>query len=143
MKASLVIILVMLGGLTMQAQQQQEPHNGNWWIKEDTKLKQLLYVMGFLDGLNDGESRLSGEVYVNSDKVKFADCLKNISAAYKRLDRYTDNVTVGQMWEGVDDFYKDYRNRSILVSNAIDIVLRAIKGEDVEQLTLFYRKTSG
>jgi hypothetical protein len=46
----------------------------------------------------------------------------------ENTDRYLAHVTVGQQVEGLDVFYKDYRNRKILTINAIWIVLNEIAG---------------
>jgi hypothetical protein len=43
-------------------------------------------------------------------------------------------VTVGQVSDGSGTAYRDYRNRSVLLRDAFEIVLRSIKGENVEKL---------
>ncbi|MGH9822017.1 MAG: hypothetical protein ACREDR_01990 [Blastocatellia bacterium] len=54
-------------------------------------------------------------------------------------------VTAGQVREGLDRFYKDYRNRRILVQNAIWLVLNSIAGKpqaDWDKMVENYRKNA-
>lgn len=43
--------------------------------------------------------------------------------------KYLSNVSSGQLADGLDEFYKDFRNRSIDVSDAVWPVLRQIAGD--------------
>jgi len=67
-----------------------------------------------------------------------------MSAVQKRYNanvgKYFRRVTSGQVGSGLDHFYQDFRNRSIALQNAVDIVVRQIAGEDTEQLILAYRQ---
>ena len=47
----------------------------------------------------------------------------------------SDMLTAGQIVDGVDEFYKDFKNRSILVTWAVEIAVRQIAGEDVNALS--------
>jgi len=45
------------------------------------------------------------------------------------MDRYIHG-TIGQIEDGITQFSEDYRNRTILISNAFNIVLLEIAGDD-------------
>lgn len=67
-------------------------------------------------------------------------------ASYGDLEaKYFTNVTSLQISDGLTDFYKDYRNRSILVSDAIWPVVKEIAGDpqsDIDSLVLNLRKNA-
>jgi hypothetical protein len=54
-------------------------------------------------------------------------------------EKYCRNVTVGQVATGLNEFFKDFRNRSILVADGINVVVRQVAGENVDALITFYR----
>ena len=59
------------------------------------------------------------------------------------VDKYIQNVTNVQLSEGLSKFYEDYRNRQIMVINAVWLVLNAIGGKpdnDMESLIENFRK---
>jgi len=49
-------------------------------------------------------------------------------------------VTVGQTVDGVDEFYKDWRNRKVIFRHAMQYVLDEAQGMDDSQLLLSMRK---
>ena len=144
MKTIILTVLVAALGFSVSLLS-QEQHDGNWWIKDSNKgddkdLHQLLYVAGFLAGLDEGLASLDTHIIFKHSNEQDNKCVAEVIDAYKTLSKYTDNVTVGQVWDGVNDFYKDYRNRSIAVTRAFDVVLRQIKGENVDGLIIAYRR---
>ena len=144
LKRIILTVLVAALGLSVPLRS-QEQHDGNWWIKDSNKgddkdLHQLLYVQGFLAGMDEGLGKLDTHIIANHLNEKDNKCVLEVVDAYKTLAKYTDGITVGQTWDGLNDFYKDYRNRSISVPNAIDLVLRQIKGENVDGLIVAYRR---
>jgi hypothetical protein len=50
-------------------------------------------------------------------------------------------VTVRQIVDGVDDLYKDWRNRKILLRHAMQYVVDEAKGKDDSKLLLFMRQS--
>jgi hypothetical protein len=58
---------------------------------------------------------------------------------------YLTNVTSGQLADGLTAFYSDYRNRRILVSNSVWLVLNEIAGtpkDEMDKLIENWRKNS-
>ena len=64
-----------------------------------------------------------------------ASCLSKVSNSYADLEnKYLLNVTAGQVRDGLNNFYEDYRNRKIMVSDAIWLVLQSIGGTPKEEM---------
>jgi hypothetical protein len=106
-------------------------HDGNWWNRQSAGFR-LLYILGFMDGMDLG-SRFSVPDKVDSKSKP--DSASDTTRTYQdRTERYFANVTVGQISDALDAFYRDFRNRSISLADGFEIVLRSIKGEDVKQL---------
>lgn len=107
-------------------------HDGNWWNQQSAGFR-LLYILGFMDGMDLG-SRFSMPDPVDSEAAG-RDAVPEPRRTYRnRTEHYFSHVTVGQISDGLDAFYRDYRNRSISLPDGFEIVLRSIKGEDVEKL---------
>lgn len=45
-----------------------------------------------------------------------------------------DGITMGQFVDGIDAFYKDYRNKQLEVSWAVEYARDAIKGKPAQEL---------
>ena len=139
----LTMVVTFVCGASVSAQE----IDGNWWLKYsnpkavDSDVHQMLYVQGFLAGREDGAAGVEANVVFN--KKDGDPCAADVVAAYRAHVRYTDNVTVGQVRDGLNQFYKDSENRSISVARGIDVVLRSMKGENVEERILAYRRVSG
>ena len=59
-----------------------------------------------------------------------------VDKAYKaQVKKYLNRVTVGQILDGLDKFYDDYRNRKILMSLGVSIVLDYISGKSEQEMT--------
>ena len=111
---------------------QEVRHDGTWWNRQSAGFR-LLYILGFMDGMDLG-SRFS--MPDGAEGTRSSDATLDARRIYKsRTERYFTNVTVGQISDGLDAFYRDYRNRSISLADGFEIVLRSIKGEDVDALT--------
>jgi hypothetical protein len=119
------LLVVCCAGLRAQ----ELRHDGSWWTQQTAGFR-LFYIMGFLDGM------ALGNAFSLPDKAAQADRSPlDARLVYKeRTDRYFSKVTIGELSDGLDTFYRDVRNRSILLPDAIDVVVRSISGEDVEKL---------
>jgi hypothetical protein len=130
--ASLCICSVGLGA-------EEARHDGTWWNRQSAGFR-LLYILGFMDGMDLG-SRFSAPD--NAEATRTPDSSLDVRRTYKsRAERYFTSVTVGQISDGLDAFYRDYRNRSINLTDGFEIVLRSLKGEDVEALTRARRSSA-
>jgi len=105
--------------------------DGNWW-RTESRSSQLDYMVGVFDGMQLGHN-LS---YWNLIGDKQAgDALSRVAKSYSELSqRYFRNVTVGQLVDGLDVFYSDFRNRTIRVHDAIWLVVNQIAGTPQEEL---------
>jgi hypothetical protein len=103
--------------------QQSTRRDGNWWIDQDRTSK-LKYVTGFYDGMNLG-NKFS---YWGLDDPKGVVAEKVVGAYSAYSDKYVSEVTNGQLVDGLDKFYGDFRNRRIEVMGAIWLVLNEIAG---------------
>jgi hypothetical protein len=112
--------------------------DGNWWrnLKDTSK---VFFMTGFFDGMVMGnEFSYWG---VEKDDINTA---TNVASSYsKYADKYLTNVTSGQLVDGLDTFYSDFRNRRIKVSNGVWIVVNQIAGKpepDMQRMVESFRK---
>jgi hypothetical protein len=108
--------------LSFSAYAQSPRRDGNWW-REQSYSDKITYMVGFFDGMDLGREFSFWKSV--DDKV----CAPKIMESYDSYnDKYMKGVTNGQLVDGLDDFYKDYRNRRIKVHNAVWLVSNAIAG---------------
>ena len=116
--------------------------DGNWWLEQQPQAK-YSYVSGFVDGMFLG--RDIGIWNFMDDKGK-KECVQSVEDSHKYFwEKYFDNLTNGQIADGLDDFYKDYRNRKIEVHGAIWLVVNAIAGtpkDELEKMTESWRRNA-
>jgi len=144
--------------------------DGNDWNEMDETLK-IGYVKGFIAGTifvieeNIHPRAYALRAYKNPEKGKkkyhrilgARDTLSTVftssdgkwAVAYEqysrneRLYRYTIyGITVGQIVDGLDELYEDFKNRSIKVQDAMYLIKKQIKGapeEEVRQLLIYLR----
>jgi hypothetical protein len=121
--ASLVLVLCLASHIAAAV----ERRDGNWWIPLSENLK-LAYITGFFDGTHLGRA-FSAHDFTNTT-TRLA-----IEASFdKNADKYLGNVTNDQLVDGLNDFYKDFRNRRIRVNDATWVVVNDISGTPKEQL---------
>jgi hypothetical protein len=91
-------------------------------------------MVGFFDGMELG-NRFSYWSFVNDKKA--GDAMKRVADSYDEyVNKYFKNVTSGQLADGLDSFFTDFRNRSILVHNAVWLVVNQAAGVPQEQVDL-------
>jgi hypothetical protein len=109
----------------------QARHDGNLWGALSRELK-ISYIQGVIDGSTLG-AMLAKEGLLKSDP-----CQDQIIPSYRRTaEKLLAEVSPGQIADGVDTVFKDYRNRSLLMTDAVYVTLRAIAGmppQDIEKL---------
>ncbi len=115
----------------------QERHDGHLWSALSREL-QVSYMQGLIDGSVLGAQMAKEGVPQNSS------CRDEIMDGYKKtFQKFLAEVSPAQIADGVDAVFKDYRNRSLLITDAVYVSLRAIGGmppEDVEKLLQAVRK---
>ena len=92
------LILAAFFPLLCVASHAQSQFDGDFWIQKTTKDAKILYVVGFVDGRNHG---INDAVEALGTKIDDP-----------RISKLASEVTVGQIVDGVDEFYKDWRRTS-------------------------------
>jgi len=99
--------------------------DGNWWRAQDEHSK-IDYVLGFVDGAELGFQLTFYTIDASQKSVK---CAGAASQSYNaQADKFLSQVTVGQIKDGLNDLYEDYRNRRIETARSVWIVLNGIAG---------------
>jgi hypothetical protein len=125
--SALAGVVVMLCSQVCLADENRR--DGNVWRTMDQPAK-TNYMVGFLDGMDLGHSYSIAQLLL---KPSTKSCVKPASDSYQDLVKtYMNNVTVGQIVEGLDTFYSDYRNRSIRIYNAVMVVVMPFGGVSKE-----------
>jgi len=113
--------------------QTQVRRDGNWWNPHSLDSKHS-YIVGFFDGTNLG---FDFSVWNILDNENESDCLNSVVESYTfYFENYSKNVTNTQLADGLDVFFSDYRNRSILIKDAVWIVLNTIAGTSQENIDI-------
>jgi hypothetical protein len=140
-----VAALLFLFALVCECQADDTRRDGNWWALQ-AEMNQVGYVTGFFDGLIL-EQRIFDASLLNVAPPKFnqqfVEFASNVEIqANTQMERLFTRVTVSQLRDGLNNFYSDVRNRSVLAFNAVFVVANAIAGapmERVENLAETYR----
>lgn len=134
-----VIVLVCAGAVRAEDRRR----DGNYWNTQ-SRVNKADYVVGFMDGMELGEIYTLPTLRHSTDGKTLPESQACHDQASKEYDfisaHYYKDVTVGQIVDGLDEFYKDFKNRSILIAWGVDLVVRQIAGEDVEELLVVQRK---
>ena len=97
----------------------QSRTDGNWW-KGLNVLAKAGYVIGYADGSAKADASWASGL-----------CRKQVPAKYMTAVQKGNDysgITIGQYVDGVDQFYKDFRNTRILATDAMMIVKMQISG---------------
>jgi hypothetical protein len=136
----LVAGLILCAGLA-HGQNPPEKHNGYWWAKQPRPTK-LAFVVGFHDGSEIVRNNIITACLVQNgvglEQIKqllpgqpsyeaaSADCDKKHNLLLNVLKPPTS--TYGQVVDGLDQFYADYRNENIDFGLAIYYVFGELDG---------------
>jgi hypothetical protein len=120
----------LIGGLSLMmlalpSARGQSNWDGQFWTTKTRDLR-LVYVSGFFDGRNEGINEAAGALGTNIYDPK--------------ISKLASKVTAGQIVDGLDEFYKDYRNARILVRHAIEYVMMEAEGQDGSKLLQYLRQ---
>lgn len=127
-----VLLICILFTLPALSAAEENRRDGNWWQIQNAN-SHYSYLTGFFDGMELGNN-FSYWDFIN-DKKKMHDCFWNLSKSYTEYtSKYFKNVTNVQLVDGLDTFYADFRNRRILVSNAVWLVVNGIAGTPQKKL---------
>jgi len=99
--------------------------DGNWWNGLNS-LAKYGYVIGYGDGSVKADATWA-----------YGPCKTQVTAKYlaavQKGNDYS-GITIGQLIEGVDQFYKDFRNTRILTTDAMMVVKQQISGFSQKQI---------
>jgi hypothetical protein len=141
------LVLLFVGGLvgtgllvSLNAAQEYRPMTGfAFWSKADGNLK-FAYVIGY----NDAEQtyRLAMD---KGAKPLCTDAGKQWIEDFDRKIPVPTNMTIKQTIDGIDEFYKDWKNQSVPLFLAQNIVRLQISGRpqaEIEEATRRARETA-
>ncbi|MGA9966505.1 MAG: hypothetical protein WBQ10_15000 [Terriglobales bacterium] len=130
----LLFALILLSVLSVYVQAQAERRDGNWWVGETPNVK-LNYAVGFFDGMKLDYNFSYWGMTKESDKKAMTPCMSEVNKSYSDYSaKYFSDVTNDQLVDGLDNFYKDYRNRRIKVPDAVWLVVNGIAGKPQSEM---------
>ncbi len=131
-----IYLLLCLPGL---ASSEDKP-NGTLWITFND-LTKAIYIAGFFDGMHLG---YNFSYWGFSKSTEIGPCTEKVITSYSDYYRkYLSNVSIKQIVDGLDSFYKDLRNLRILIPDAVWLVVNSIAGmpeEDFEKMVEDWRQ---
>lgn len=131
--------LVTLLLVTLPLHAQSSHRDGNWWLEQPRTVK-TSYLIGFFDGTGLGTQFSYWNV------IKDSDCFTKTTESFDFFShKFLKGVTNEQLADGLDAFYKDYRNRKILIHSGVWLTLNAIAGtpqSDLDKMVENFRKSA-
>lgn len=122
--------LIISSSTVSLSQDSRNRRDGNWWITVEREFK-LRYLIGFFDGMDLGNDFS----YWGMSKSSSSNCIEEINESYNNYcQKYFSKVTNDQLVDGIDSLYSDYKNRRIMVTNAVWIVVNGITGTPQDKL---------
>lgn len=111
--------------------------DGYWWASMTPAFK-LGWVSGYAQAMDMAGiyamGRCAAELPMYSEKYPAVDS-KQLWQTLCSTDEFDyDGITMGQFVEGIDAFYKDYRNKQLSVTQAIEYARDEIKGKPAKDL---------
>ena len=127
----ILVLMCLVGILPALSVAEENRRDGNWWLNQDP-LTRSGYINGFLDGMGLG----SNFSYWNFAKdTKMNACMEKVLESYADYhSKYFEKVTNRQLLDGIDSFYADTRNRRILVTDAVWLVVNVVAGTPLEKI---------
>ncbi|MGH8565666.1 MAG: hypothetical protein ACREXW_16870 [Gammaproteobacteria bacterium] len=99
-------------------------YTGADW-REWTTGERLMYLVGYVDGRSNGFF----DTLRVMDEKRWREVIREGVAKDPRLKDLDSNVTVGQLFEGVNKLFEDYRNLHVLVRTAVSIIGQEAAGK--------------
>jgi hypothetical protein len=145
----LVICVPLLFATTLRVmgQSASDARNGYWW-QSCPDLMKVGYVEGYVEGSDASSTvwKMEWKLYRNIEP-KVHDNInrtsdKNLSQFASKLPGFSgqlvdfSGIRFGQYVGGLDAFYKDFRNMSIHVEDAMPYIRDQIKGDDKKELDI-------
>lgn len=115
-----LMILVLAG----TAHGQEQDRNGYWWVNRSQDFK-LGFVTGFAMAMTGNSDAAVLRCLEDKPDKTSAEAWKTCMQTPAVIGLSYNGLRMGQLVDGVDEFYKDFRNKGILV----DVALRYVKDE--------------
>lgn len=115
--------------------------DGNWWLNR-SRIQKLDYMLAFWGGEQEESNVWDGALLFSCGKKYDKNCISFMQHIEKTANVMHSGVkaTAGQLVDGIDSLYSDYRNRLILVPHAIRIVRSSIDGASDDIITKMTEK---
>jgi hypothetical protein len=128
--------------MPLVSQAEKGRRDGNWWTTQ-TAVTKLDYMIGFFDGIELGHEFSEWGLLKDSAQTP---CISSVTSSYgEHIDKYLAHVTNDQLVDGLDVFYKDYRNRRIRIRYAVWLVVNGIAGKpqaEIDRMTENFRESA-
>ena len=136
MKKIILIALIILGSVTHVGADEIR-FDGNFWNKSDGTVKEF-FISGILGGIIAGQDRVMASAMegVENGQIDMK-CFAAMSSLKNSLEADMEKIEVGQIVDGMDEFFSDFKNRSIKVKWAYLVVRQQIKGTSEEEIKNF------
>jgi hypothetical protein len=137
-RLSVLLLLVFFGMGTSQGQQPQS-HDGYWWTDQAEGFK-LGFATGYAlamtnaadgAGLTCVADRNGGTL---PDNTPLREAIKACLQSPQVVSLTFTGIRLGQLVEGADEFYKDFRNKDLKVEVAMRYVRDQLKGKTEKEL---------
>lgn len=125
------LLFALTLALSVAASAQTTSRDGNWW-RSQPEARKAGYVVGLFDGILLGNNFTVWDLIpkAKNPPPNTYDAYTQARGSFDRFtEKYMTKVTSGQVVDGLDSFYSDYRNRSIHIETGAWIVLQTIAGE--------------
>jgi hypothetical protein len=139
MRTRITIVVAVLLVFACNLVAADQSNDGYWWEKWDASFK-LGWVSGYVKAMDlagtlqlgrcASEMPMYAKEYPNTDQKVIMEklCLsQNENLNY-------DGITMGQFVAGIDAFYRDYRNKQLEVTSAIEYARDSIRGKPAQDL---------
>jgi hypothetical protein len=136
------LALILIVSLCAPVSAENNRRDGNFWLSLDAPAK-LAYLVGFYDGMLLGKDFS----YLGLEKAAIAEVgTQTVTSFNNMMAKYMANVTTRQLADGLDAVYNsDFRNRKILINNAVWLVANQIAGTpkaNVDQMIETFRRNA-
>lgn len=138
----ILTIILALTSIMLTSIARAEATDGHWWNQLNQGEK-IAYVVGFIDGTSYSVTLLTVATFnamadpktgkFNADRAEVAKATS--LGTVRALKDNLGNLTVGQVVQGLDATYSDYRNQGISVLDCAYVVIYAINGGNEAEVT--------
>jgi hypothetical protein len=128
LRAVFGVLFALLGAVSTNGVENAPTRNGYWWLSLD-HLERIMFIQGYIDGLSRADKMVRLDIQLQILKVRNE---SNLEFVTKEFDFYA--ITYGQMVDGIDVFYGDFRNKRILFDYASLYVRDQIRGGSEKEL---------